>query len=143
MFNPVNPPDVVLAIGRVLHEAADDSRPQDDYRRSQLLSAYSVARHLAAEQSSIPQLRSWFQSEVQEIAGAGRADDELSALSRRAAGALATSDDSAEAGAVVCDLLVQLRQRRDPGARSMRMRIQRLLRELTDREVAALADPPK
>jgi hypothetical protein len=143
MFNPVNAPDVVLAMGRVLHEAADESQPHDDYRRSQLLSAYSIARHLAAEQTSGPELRGWFRSAVGEIAEAGLADEELATLSRRAAGTLSASDDSAEMGAVLCDFLAELRKRDEPDAKSMRSRIQGLLRELSDREVAALSDPPK
>lgn len=125
MFNPVNAPDVVLAIGRVLHEAADESQPQDDYRRSQLLSAYSIARHLAAEQTSGPELRGWFRSAMGEIAE------------------VSVSGDSATIGAVLCDFLAELRQRDDSEAKSMRSRIQGLLREFSDREVAALSDPPK
>jgi len=125
VFNPVNAPELTLAIGRVLHEAADQSRPHDDYRRSQLLSAYSIARHLAAEQSAGPELRGWFRSAIAEVAEVD------------------VSADSAAIGAALCDHLAELRKRGDSDADRARGRIQGLLRELSDREVAALANPPK
>lgn len=126
MFNALTTAEVVLAVGRVLREAAAVDGVPDDYHRSQLLSAYSVARHLAAEQAAAPELHAWFRDAVAaELAG-----EQAAAI--RAAG------DPARLGETLGDALAELDH---DGGTAKRLRA--LMRELAEREVAALASPPR
>ncbi|MEZ5076815.1 MAG: hypothetical protein R2725_05170 [Solirubrobacterales bacterium] len=127
MFNPLSAPDVTRAVGAVLKAAAEGG-PDDEYRRGQLLSAYSMTRHLAAEEEAQPRLRSWFGAELEAILG----PSEAAAWVREA--------EPAELGERLCELLAELRAAADPGSLRTAAALRALLRELCDREVAALAE---
>lgn len=143
MFNPVDAPAILMAIGRVLRDAADPEQPRDEYRTSQLLSGYSVARHLAAEQAHAADLMAWFRSELSSLLAAANDSGRTPASIPEVAESLASSADRAKMGADLCELLERLRAADEPQAAGLRRRIQRLLRELTDREVAGLSRPPR
>lgn len=140
-------PEIVLALGRTLKDAADPDRPQDEYRRGQLLSAYSVARHLAAEQSAEAELRSWFRSRMAGLLepaseqAASLGDGALEARLAETGARIAQAEDRREIGELVCELLAELRAGGAP-SHDVHREIQSLLRELCDREVTALADAP-
>ncbi len=125
MFNPISAPEVILAIGGVL-KAAAGQEAEDEYRRGQMLSAYSIARHLAAEETARPELRGWFADELGEILGAD--------------GGRGWELDPAELGERLCELLAELRAADDEESRSTAAALRLALRQLCDREVAALAD---
>lgn len=129
MFNAMTNAEVVLSVGRVLREAARVEGAPDEYGRSQLLSGYSVARHLAAEEAAAPELHAWFREAV-----AAELDGEQAAAVRAAS-------DPARLGDLVAEVLAELRGA--PGLKAVRARLRALLRELADREVAALAEPPR
>jgi hypothetical protein len=136
VFNPLAPSEMVIAVGRVLKEEADAEGERDGYRRGQLLSGYSVARHLAAEQAGAAELRGWFRARVANALEEG--DGERFGV--RAA-RLRSSDDAAEIGDLLCGVLADLRAGGETDA-DTRRRIQAICRELTDREIAVLSDPP-
>lgn len=128
MFNPLSAPEVILAVGNTLKQAAGAEQPDDEYARSQLLSAYSVARHLAAEEAARPQLTRWFREALETELGGDQ----------RLTGALAAGRED-ELGKALCELLAELRSADDPASRSLAAAIRGLLRDLSDREVTALA----
>lgn len=141
MFNPLSAADLTLAVGRVLKDAAD-APGEDDYRRSQLLSGYSVARHLAAEQRAEPELRSWFGAEAASMlraAANGGLSPEPAARCAAAADALGAAESGAEMGAPLAGAMASLRAANDPAAGELLTGLRRLLAEMCDREVAALA----
>jgi hypothetical protein len=131
MFNAMEPEDLVLALGRVLRSAADFGGDFDDYQRSQLLSGYSVARHLAAEQSAQAALLSWFQEELAEMLH----DVEIDPVLRER---LVHARTGAQLGNALAELLDQLPE--DPVHTAFRTRLHAAFAEMADREVAALAD---
>jgi hypothetical protein len=120
--------EVVRAMGVVLKDAAG-SGEADEFRRSQTLSAYSVARHLAAEQEARPRLEAEFRADL-----AALTDGEDAARVQAATG-------PAELGALACELLAGLRARpEDAEARHQAAELRAALRRLCDAELAALAD---
>jgi hypothetical protein len=127
MFNPMTPSELILAIGRVLRAAADEDGPGDDYRRGQLLSAYSIARHLSAEEAARDELVEWLRTEV---AGGleGDADPRARILAAR---------DGTEIGEVLVDVLDALGD--SEADQAVRRGLQQSFVEMADREVAALA----
>jgi hypothetical protein len=131
MFNSLSTAEVVLAVGRVLSDAAREEGVRDDYQRGQLLSAYSIARHLAAETTAAPELFTWFRDAV-----AAELDDERAAAVRAAS-------DPTRLGELVADSLAELRATPGTEALTTRDRVRSVLRELADREVAALVAPPR
>lgn len=141
MFNPLPASEITLAVGQVLKQAASAKEPQDEYQRSQLLSAYSITRHLAAEQAAgdemLVRFRERLAAELREAAAAGAPP--LADLEGRAE-RIEACRSGAELGAPVSDLLGELRQS-GVEAQGLIEAIHRLLRELCDREVAALAGP--
>lgn len=138
--------ELMLALSRTLKEAANEQESQDEYRRGQLLSASSLARHLAAEQSSEPELWSWFRSRMLALLedASGRAaslgDEALGGRLRECRRRLEQATDRGVAGQAISELLAELRARGD-SSREFRAEMQSLLRALCDREVAALAHP--
>lgn len=127
MFNPMSPSELILAIGRVLRAAADGTGPSDDYRRGQLLSAYSIARHLSAEEAARDELVDWFRTEVVSLL-----DTREETRSR-----ILAARDGPEIGRALVELLAGLGDSdRD---RTLRHRIHLLFADMADREVAALA----
>lgn len=130
MFNPMEPPELIQGLGQVLREAARETG--DDYRRSQLLSAYSLSRHLAAEQVAAPGILVWLREgldrELAEATGPAAAG---------ARAALAGPVAKAEVGTVLAQLFAALGDGAEDAA--LRRRLHSLLADLTDREVAVLA----
>ncbi len=60
MFNPMSTAEVVRAVGGVL-EAAAAGGADDGYRRSQILSALSVCKLLAAEEAGRAEVGEWLE----------------------------------------------------------------------------------
>jgi hypothetical protein len=117
--------EVVRAVGGVL-EAAAAGGADDGYRRSQMLSALSVCKLLAAEEAGRAELGEW----VAEATGpilAGRGEAAV----------------DAERGDVVAarlsTLMAELRTAGDEESRAALGELRRALHELCDREIAALA----
>jgi len=140
MFNPLSPSQTTLAIGRVLKQAAATaSDPSDDYQRAQLLSAYSMTRHLAAEQADGGKLLAWFRSEMTTLLEAAETDGKCLDLTHRR-DEIAKSRDEAELGALVSELLSYLQRSGSDVAVELRVGVRRLLRDLCDREVKVLGE---
>lgn len=134
----------MLAIGEVLRTAASPEHPADAYRRSQLLSAYSVSRHLAAEERAAAGLQAWTRARaaalLREASGRGM-DDALVASLEQGASRLDTPGTRPEIGPVLADALARLRDDGSDSAATAADGLRHLLREICDREVAALAEP--
>ena len=127
MFNALTPVQLLAGIGQTLRMAAE-AKVLEGYQRSQLLSAYSVARLLASEQAAAAELLEWTRG---ALAAALEGDDREPA--RRAAEKIATARDGVEVGQIVTDLFAEL-----PADDATRSRVRAVLREMTDREVLAL-----
>jgi hypothetical protein len=125
VFNPLSAPEVIQAVGGTLKGAAGGS-VDDDYRRGQLLSAYSICRHLAAEEEARPAVRGWFDAAVAPVLAARGIE------APRGSG-------PAELGAFLGDLLAELRAAEDADSRRAAAELRRVLRGLCDREIEALA----
>lgn len=136
MFNPLHPSEVTLGLGRVMRAAAAEGAASDPYARGQLMSGYSVARHLAVEQSEGPKLLDWMRAQLQAALAAG------SEVPHAAIEAIRAARAPDEMGEAVSRLLADLRAGA-PDADAMLGRVQRVLREMADREVAALAGAPE
>lgn len=123
---------MILAVGNVLRSTADVKGPLDDYQRSQLLSGLSITRNLAAEQASSADLLAWLRGALEpELESDGRP------CARQASERLAQATDGIDAGEALGELLEILRA--EDGDDPLRQRVQRVLGEVTDREVEALA----
>ena len=133
VFNALRSDELLLGVGRVLRLVADQPGALEEYARSQALSAYSVTRLLAAEEVAAADLLAWTRGAL----AAALDDDERPAVAqarRRIDGAAAP----AEVGDALCALLSAL-PRPDP----VRPRVHRVLAEMIDREVTALAAAPR
>lgn len=128
MFNPMSASELILALGRVLRSAADGTGPTDDYRRGQLLSAYSIARHLSAEEAARAELVEWFR-----LQAASAVDSDPEDRAR-----ILAARDGSEIGEALVGLLGRLGDAEADQA--VRRRLHLLFAEMADREVAALAD---
>ena len=125
----------------MLKQAASAHVAPDEYQRSQLLSAYSITRHLAAEQAGGDEVIAWFrESLVAELEKAATDAPPLADLEARAT-SIGSCRDGRELGTHVRDLLVALR-RSGAEAEPLLAETHRLLRGGCDREVAALAGGP-
>jgi hypothetical protein len=131
MFNALRSEELLVGVGRVLRMVADAPGALEEYQRSQTLSAYSVTRLLAAEQGAAAELLAWTQA---ELASALEGDERSEARTGRQRIAAATTGP--ELGDAVGELLEALPAGDPSGAR-----IHRVLAEMIDREVAALAAP--
>ncbi len=123
----MSPSELILAIGRVLRAAADEEGPGDDYRRGQLLSAYSIARHLSAEEAARAELVQWFRTEA-----AGALEGAAEARAR-----ILAAREGTEIGEVLVDVLDALGD--SEADQALRGRLEQAFVEMADREVAALA----
>lgn len=132
VFNALRSDELLVGIGQVLRATADSRGSLEDYERSQLLSAFSVSRLLAAEQIAAPALLAWARAELGSAIG--DAQDGPAAAARARLDGAATG---VEVGEAIADLLRDL-----PADDPRRAGVRRVLRELADREVAALADLP-
>jgi hypothetical protein len=120
-------PEVIRAVGEVLKAAAAQGA-EDDYRRAQVLSAYSITRHLAAEESGRASLSAWFRAELETILG-----------DRDGGSSLAAETDPAALGERLSRLLAELRAAGDEDSLRTAAALRAALRQLCDREVETLA----
>jgi hypothetical protein len=129
VFNALSSEQLLVGVGRVLRMAADADGGLEDYQRSQVLSAYSVTRLLAAEHAGAAALLTWARA---ALLAAIEPDDrpQLHAPRER----IAQATDGVELGEAVSGLLTAL-----PASDPTRTAVHHVLRELTDREQAALA----
>ena len=133
MFNALRSDELLGGVGAVLRMAADARGPLEDYERSQLLSAFSVTRLLAAEQRAEREL---LQATKDELAAAMAGDDRPETAAAR------TRVDEATSGVEIGDAMVELLAalpRPDP----TRTQVHRALRGMVDREVEALGRSPE
>jgi hypothetical protein len=139
MFGPLTPADMVSAIGRATRDAARSDEPASDFSRGQLMSAYSVTRHLGVELTAFgPELRAFADAVAAQLrTGAGLACG--TELAERA-DALDQTDAEHRIGDLVTEALDALRADPDPAAAALRARIHAALRGLADREVELLAE---
>lgn len=133
LFNALRSEELLVGIGRVLRIVADAPGALEEYERSQTLSAYSVTRLLAAEQAAAPGLLGWTQAEL-----AAALDGDQRPQAQTAREAIAGATTGPELGDAVGDLLAAL----EPGD-ATGTRVHRVLAEMIDREVAALAALPQ
>lgn len=117
--------EVVRAVGGVL-EANAAGGSDDGYRRGQVLSAFSVCRHLAAEEQGQRELSEWLEAASAPI------------LARHGEAPLSAARPE-EAGTRLADLMAELRSAEDEGSRQALRELRQVLHELCDREIAILA----
>jgi hypothetical protein len=133
MFNALRSEELLVGIGRVLRIVADAPGALEEYERSQTLSAYSVTRLLAAEQVAAPDLLAWTQAAL-----ATALDEDARPEARTARERIAAAASGPELGEAVGDLLAAL-----PPGDATGTWVHRVLAEMIDREVAALAALPQ
>jgi hypothetical protein len=133
MFNALRSDELLIGIGRVLRIVADAPGALEEYERSQTLSAYSVTRLLAAEQAAAADLLAWTQA---ALAAALEGDPRPEAHAARER--IAAVASGPELGEALGELLPAL-----PPGDPTRARVHRVLAEMIDREVAALAALPQ
>ncbi|MCW2993092.1 MAG: hypothetical protein JWQ18_587 [Conexibacter sp.] len=144
MFNPIEPADMVVAIGRAARSAARSADgTQTAFDQAQLLSAYSASRHIAAEltrygppleafrEAILAQLRQAIAEGAPGVAGR----EELADVET----ALANGHAAIEVGAAVATLLEILRRADAPWCASLQTTVRQQLRALAEAEVDALA----
>ena len=117
--------EVVRAVGGALEGVAEGSA-EDGYQRSQVLSALSVCRLLAAEEEARAELCAWLEETTAPV------------LAERGEEALVVSRADA-AGERLSTLMADLRAADDEDSRQALRELRRVLHELCDREIAALA----
>jgi hypothetical protein len=117
--------EVVRAVGGVL-EAAASGGVDDAYWRSQMLSALSVCKLLAAEEASRAELGEWLEEATGPI------------LAARGEEAIDAERGDAVAGRF-STLMAELRAAGDEDSRAALGELRGVLHELCDREIAALA----
>jgi hypothetical protein len=125
MLNPMSTAEVVRAVGAVL-EASAAGGSDDEYRRGQTLSAFSVCRHLAAEEAGRRELAEWLEAASAQVL-ARRGEEPLSAARPE------------EAGARLAALMKELRAAEDDASREALRDLRAVMHELCDREIAILA----
>jgi hypothetical protein len=132
MFNALTSAELLVGVGRVLRMVADANSELEGFQRSQVLSAFSVTRLLASEQLAAAELLERTRADLGEaLAG----DDRPVAMQARER--VEAARDGLAIGDAIGDLLAAL-----PRPDALRTRLHAILREMTDREVAALARPP-
>jgi hypothetical protein len=117
--------EVVRAVGGVL-EAAAEGGADDAYRRSQILSALSVCKLLAAEEAGRAEVGGWLEDAVAPTFAAHGMEAPTGARADQAGERLST-------------LMAELRAVDDEESRRALRDLRRVLHELCDREIAALA----
>lgn len=134
MFNALTPPQLLVGVGRVLRASADADGALEDYQRSQVLSAYSVTRLLAGELQGAAALRAWTRAALLDALAGDERPPVAVARDRLADPAV----DGLRIGEAVADLLAALPR---AGADATRDAVRAIVRQLADREQAALAAP--
>jgi hypothetical protein len=132
MFNALTSAQLLVGVGRVLRMVADSGGELEGFRRSQVLSAFSVTRLLASEQLAAAEL---LERTRADLSGSLADDDRPAAAEAR--NRIDAARDGLAIGDAVGDLLAAL-----PRPDALRTRIHAILREMADREVAALAQAP-
>lgn len=132
MFNALTPTDLLVGIGRVLRMVADSDGELEGFRQSQVLSALSVTKLLASEQLAAADLLAQTKADL----GAALGDDARPEVAEARA-RIEASPNGVALGDAVGDLLASL-----PRADALRAPVHAALRDMIDREVAALARPP-
>lgn len=117
--------EVVRAVGGVL-EAAAAGGADDAYRRSQMLSALSVCKLLAAEEAGRAELGEWLEEATAPILAAREEEAVDAERGDVVAGRLST-------------LMAELRAAGDEDSLAALRDLRRVLHEHCDREIAALA----
>jgi hypothetical protein len=130
MFNAMDTGDLLVALADVLRDAGRIDRPLSGFERSQLLSASSIARNLAAEERGTA---ATLQAANDAVAAAVAAAAEIHP------GPFRQARDGRELGEQLGALLEGLRRDERTEAQRLRTRLQGVLRRLADDEVAALA----
>lgn len=134
MFNALTSEELLVGVGRVLRMTAAASGPLEDYQRSQILSAYSVTRLLAAESAGEVELLAWLRASLEGALAGDDASPEVVGARER----IATALTGVAIGEALADLLAAL-----PRDDRRRPPLHRVLREMTDRELAAMARTPE
>ncbi|WP_125911378.1 MULTISPECIES: hypothetical protein [Pseudonocardia] len=139
MFDPISPDRLVAMLGDLLRESARWEHPLDEFRTSQLLSASSVARYLAAELAGSEPNRTWFVEEATALVDGARGPavgpDWAAALDRAHHGLTARDRP---VGEVTTEVLRAARAHPEPAAQEFTGALRGLLAQLTDRHVALL-----
>lgn len=133
VFNALRSDELLVGVGRVLRSAADTRGPLEDYQRSQLLSAFSVTRLLAAEQRAEPELLSRTRADLLDAMAGDDRPETVAARDR-----LEQAASGVEIGGVLVDLLARL-----PREDATRTGVHVVLRTMVDDEVAALGRTPE
>lgn len=140
MFNPLTPETLITAIGNAAADAARADGPASDFTRGQLLSAYSISRHLAAETAALPRLVEIAKETLAPVFEATPREldchQALAEHSRR----ILQSTDPREIGTLASAAIAALREERDPTAERLLARARTALRELSLTEVELLAE---
>lgn len=132
MFNALTSTELLVGVGRVLRMVADANGELEGFQRSQVLSAFSVTRLLASEQLAATDLLESTREDLREAL-----EGDMRPAVAEARLKIETAREGVAIGDALGDLLEQL-----PRPDALRTRIHAALREMTDREVAALARPP-
>jgi hypothetical protein len=148
MFNALRTEQLIAGIGAAGRAAASASGPPDEYARGQLLSAYSVSRLLAAEVSAEASLLTWLRGELRGALASFPDDPDAAAALPQ----IESAPDAAAIGDTLVTLLATLRTRDVDGpktglsdgfsAHQFRGELHSILREMTERELLALAARP-
>ena len=140
MFSPLTTAEVVTAVGRAARDAARSDEPASEFSRGQLMSAFSVSRHLGVEIATFgPELRSFADTVAEALRASSGATARGDAL-QVTAGELAAAADAHRIGNLVAGALDDLRGDPSPAATELRARLHAALRALADREVQLLAE---
>jgi hypothetical protein len=132
MFNALTSAQLLVGVGRVLRMVADANGELEGFQRSQVLSAFSVTRLLASEQLAAAEL---LERTRADLSGALAGDDRPPAIEAKTR--VDAARDGLQIGDAIGDLLAAL-----PRPDALRTRVHAILRDMTEREVAALAQAP-
>jgi hypothetical protein len=132
MFNALTSAQLLVGVGRVLRMVADANGELEGFQRSQVLSAFSVTRLLASEQLAAAEL---LERTRADLSGALAGDDRRPAIEAKTR--VDAARDGLQIGDAIGGLLAAL-----PRPDALRTRVHAILRDMTEREVAALAQAP-
>jgi hypothetical protein len=132
VFNALRSDELLVGVGRMLRLAADAQGPLEGFERSQMLSAFSVTRLLAAEQRAAGEL---LQATRANLLRALAGDRPPIAAARER---VAAATDGVALGDALTALLAAL-----PPDDPARPGVHRALRTMVDAEVAALDRGPE
>ena len=131
VFNALTPPELLTGIGHTLRMAADANGALEGFERSQVLSAYSVTRLLASEQAAAEELLAWTRGALLDALDGDDRARRASAPGRRSP-RRPTARRSGPRCPSCSPALPEDATRRA---------VRRVLREMIEREITALATP--